>query len=170
MTTSTNNRLINLGYCSSTHGVQGAVVFKLDNPATSLKIGMSVVLDKNQKSQKFIIQDIKIGNKVIVKLKQVQTPEQAKELVGCTLLVHRHDLPELSEDEYYLNDLIGLDIYDQTDKLVGQVVGLSSNGVQDIVIMMLNQQQIELPLVKHFFPTIDIEAKKVVVNLPEVIE
>lgn len=56
----------------------------------------------------------------------------AETLRGTELYVDRDSLPDLSEDEFYQADLIGMDVV-QDDKKVGRVVTIHNFGAGDIL-------------------------------------
>lgn len=71
-------------------------------------------------------------NMVILKLAGVDTPEQAALLRGTVLYINRADVP-LEEGEFFVQDLIGLQVCDaDTDTLYGTLTQVSQTGANDV--------------------------------------
>ena len=72
-----------------------------------------------------------------VQLVGVTDRDQAEALRGRELWLARADLPALARDEFYLADIIGLPVErvrpDGRVQPLGTVVGLTSNGAQDLL-------------------------------------
>ena len=70
----------------------------------------------------------------------------------------------LEDGEYLVDDLIGLDVY-TNDKKVGVVVGVSSNGANDLLSVRGLSKKISLvPFVNAIVPEVDIKNKKIYVT------
>lgn len=81
----------------------------------------------------------------IIKLQGVDNRNQAEALRGATLFVDKGDRPQLEEDEYHVNDLIGLEVFaQQTQENIGIVVNVFSAG-NDLLEVQLHKQPEPLP-------------------------
>ncbi|KAJ9135931.1 hypothetical protein P3X46_033051 [Hevea brasiliensis] len=68
----------------------------------------------------------------------IDTMEQARQLVGSTLLVREEDRPELEEGEFYTCDLVGMRvILKETGDCVGTVVNVFGSGASYLLQVML---------------------------------
>ena len=79
----------------------------------------------------------------------------------------RDKFPRLEDDQWYLNDLIDLDVFDQDGYKMGKVDSFYENGAQVVLKLNLNGEKIELPFVEVFFPYLDISKNKIVMVRPE---
>ena len=70
---------------------------------------------------------------LVVKTKEIATPEQADALRGLKLFVPRNWLPPPDEDEFYLADLIGLEARNLEGVLVGRVTSVQNFGADDLL-------------------------------------
>lgn len=71
-------------------------------------------------------------NMVIMKLAGVDTPEQAAKLRGTVLYIDRDDAP-LDEGDYFVQDLIGLEVRDaDTGETYGTLTQVSQTGANDV--------------------------------------
>ena len=167
-----NNEYVQLGYISGVHGIKGGVVLTLFNPEESiLKKGDKVLLKpKDSQGVEILIEGISFGNKVIVYLEVINDRTKAEKLVSQEIYFPRSAFPEIDSAEYYLADLVGLEIFDhQSQKRLGKVLGFFENRKQVILSMVLNGEKMELPFTRNFFPVIDIAQKRIEINVPEFI-
>jgi len=70
---------------------------------------------------------------LVAKVKELTTKEEADAARGRKLYVHRDQLPEPDEDEFYLADLIGLEGRDADDKVIGKVKAVQNFGADDML-------------------------------------
>ncbi|MGB7415373.1 MAG: ribosome maturation factor RimM [Thermosynechococcaceae cyanobacterium] len=92
----------------------------------------------------------------VVKLAGITTIEQAEQLRQGTILIQATDRPTLADDEYYLPDLVGLDvILQETQKVIGTVVSLVPAG-NDLLEVQLNYSSDKalIPFVRAIVPCV----------------
>ncbi|MFI5389992.1 MAG: ribosome maturation factor RimM [Bacteriovoracales bacterium] len=167
-----NNEYVQLGYISGVHGIKGGVVFTLFNPEESiLKKGNKVFLKpKDSEGVEALIKEISFGNKVIVYLEGINDRDQAEKMISQEIYLPRSSFPEIDASEYYLADLVGLEIFDhQSKKRLGKILGFFENRGQVILSMVVNGEKMELPFTQNFFPVIDVVQKRIEMNVPEFI-
>ena len=70
---------------------------------------------------------------LVVKTKEISTPEQADAMRGLKLFVPRDLLPPPDEDEFYLTDLIGLSARDAAGDAIGRVISVQNFGADDLL-------------------------------------
>lgn len=152
-----------VGFVLKAHGVRGDLCVQPFNQqseslgdAQRIKIGAKVFeLLRSKRSQKFFI----------VSLAGVADRDAAHALKGEPVMMQRQDL-DLGEGEFLLSDLIGLVAYDDNDKRLGVVEGVET-GVQDRLVVVAEDEEFQVPLVDALVPSIDVENKRIVLNLPE---
>jgi 16S rRNA processing protein RimM len=170
-----NEEIVELGSCSSPHGIRGAFTFNLLNSQdSSLKSdGQIILFPKSEKSnlkeegEVFEIDKISFGHKTMVYLKGISDRNIVEAMVPFSIYILRRDLPALEEGEIYLYDLIGcVAIHIETGESLGKVVGIEDNGVQDILVIR-GQEAMDLPYVDAFVGDVDLEKKTIKINPPE---
>jgi len=110
---------------------------------------------------------ISFGNKVTVHLEGITDRNVVEEMIPFSIWIDRSVLPKLDEDEFYLEDLKGLEVFDHASgKKIGVVTSHYDNGMQTILVIN-GDNHFELPLVENFFPVIDIEAGRIEINIPQ---
>lgn len=161
-----------IGKIVAAHGIRGEVKVqpRNSNPEDWNKLGE---FENKDASRTFAIKVTGMSSvNVRVKIKGVDNRNDAEALIGTEFYVNRNKLPELNEDEYYLQDLIGLKICLQTpDKVIGKVARICNFGAGDIIELKLDgQKETEmLPFTKQYVPEINIADGYVIVSSEKMI-
>jgi 16S rRNA processing protein RimM len=92
-------------------------------------------------------------------------------MVPFDIYLSRSVFPELDENEYYLNDLLGLEVFDfVTKKFVGRVIDFYENGAQVILKIKTDSEILELLFIDQYVPEVDLFNGRIEVIIPEMIE
>ncbi len=107
---------------------------------------------------------------LLIKFRGIDTPEQAGSLRGAEFLVERSQAAVLTEDEYYIADLRGLDVV-----LNGQAIGvvndvIDGGGGQLVELCLLNGDTRLVPFRNEFFGEIDLAGKKATLLVDWILE
>jgi 16S rRNA processing protein RimM len=79
-----------------------------------------------------------------VELEGIEDREDAEALRGCKLFVEKSDRPYLEPDEFYTQDLLGMEVFNQlTGEILGKVTDIWPAG-NDLLEVELNQTQPEI--------------------------
>ena len=107
-----------------------------------------------------------------VRLGGVSTREQAEEMRGLRLFAPRDRLPALPDDEFYYSDLVGLDVVDTGGEPLGRVRAVEDFGGGDFLEIRLaaTGKPLLIPFTREAVPTVDLAARRVVVDPPEDVE
>lgn len=100
-------------------------------------------------------------NVVIIKIKGLDDINLVEDFKNKEIEIDRADLPELKEGEYYIEDLIGLDVYTDDGKLLGKLDDIFNTGANDIYQV----NNILLPAIPDVIKKIDIENQKIIVHI-----
>ncbi|MDR0476705.1 MAG: ribosome maturation factor RimM [Desulfobulbaceae bacterium] len=108
-----------------------------------------------------------IKDAVAFRLEGSENRDQAEQLVGYAVALDAHDLPELSDDEYYWCQLVGLDVYDTGMNHLGKVEALFDNGAHDVLVVTgENGKEILLPMVRQIIRRTMVESQPVLLVEP----
>jgi len=103
---------------------------------------------------------------LIVFLEGVADRTSAEALRGAALLIDRDERRQLGSDEFWPEDLVGLEVRDLAGADLGRVVDVIVTGVQDRLVVTCSDQQVEVPFVADLVPVVDVEAGYIVVDPP----
>ncbi len=162
-----NKDYISIGKILNFHGVRGeAKVGYSKNQADFLKQLTDVFICFEKEYKPFKINSVKFNNKfAIIKFDGIDTINDILIYKNCLIYVPQETFEEaLDEGEYLVDDLIGLDVY-SNDKKVGVVVGVTSNGANDLLSVKTLSKKISLvPFVDAIVPDVDLKNKKIIIN------
>ena len=82
------------------------------------------------------------GSSLIAQLEGVDDRTQAEALQGLEIAVGRDELPEPEEDEYYWDDIIGLDVVNQEGVNLGKVTGILETGAHEVLKISGDQERL----------------------------
>ena len=164
------NKYLELGQIVNVKGLKGEVKinsFTEDN--TKFERIPKVFLKRKETLTEYEIE--KVGyhkNQVIIKFKNVNTVEEAENLRNSYIVVDREIFGELPEGVYYIADLIGLDVFTESNEYLGKVDDIFSTGSNDVYVVKdeLGKQKL-LPGIDEVIKQIDLESSKIIVNLIE---
>ena len=105
-----------------------------------------------------------LKNTVVLKIKSIDTIDLATRYIGKNLYVDRNEAVELSSNEYYVMDLIGMNAFCD-GKLVGKVLDVMKTKANDILVISFNDKEVLVPMVSDYIEKVDLE--KELINFRE---
>jgi 16S rRNA processing protein RimM len=103
------------------------------------------------------------GATVVGKLVGIETREEVLALKGQTVSVERAALPEPEEGKFYLADLLGLEVVNETGLALGIVTRTYSNGVHDVIEVVGERTRL-IPWVAAVVKAVDLPKRRVQVE------
>ena len=162
-------QFLQVGVISSTHGLRGEVkVFPTTDDAARFQTLKNVVLDTGREKLDLEIQSVRFFKQfVIVKFKGIDNINDIEKYKGKSLFVTRENAVELEEDEYYIGDLIGMEVYtDDSEERFGVLKDVMETGANEVyIITSENHGEVLLPAIHECIWDMDVEAKKMKVHL-----
>jgi 16S rRNA processing protein RimM len=152
-----------VGYISKPHGLQGEVcVYSLTDFPERFARGasLSLSLPDMPRITLHVAESRPFKGGYLVRFMEITTVEAADRLRGGYLQVPIDDRMPLPEDTYYIDDLIGLDVFTDTGRYLGQIEEVILNPANDIYRV----GQILIPAVSEFVREIDLAARRVTIH------
>lgn len=109
------------------------------------------------------------GHLWLIKLSGVNTREDASRLRGGLIIIPLADRLPLSEDTFYHDQLVGLQVSTVEGEVIGLVVELISTGGHDLLLVDCGPEKAKkvlVPAVKRIVRQVDLAAGSMVVELP----
>jgi len=104
------------------------------------------------------------GKAVVARLEGYDDRDLSAKLTGCDIAISQQQLPELAGDEYYWNDLIGLQVINQDGVNFGTVRKLIETGSNDVLIVDGDRERL-VPYIKgEVIKAINLEEKEIQVD------
>ena len=164
------NKYLELGQIVNVKGLKGEVkVNSFTDDNTKFERIPNVFLKQKGNLKEYSIEKVGYSkNQVIIKFKGVNTVEEAETLRNAYIVVDREIFGELPEGVYYIADLIGLDVFTESNEYLGKVDDIFSTGSNDVYVVKdeLGKQKL-LPGIDEVIKQIDLESGKIIVNLIE---
>jgi len=148
-------KLILVGVISAAHGIKGNVLIKSYTESVENITKLPIIDKNNNPVQLKMIRETSKGDLVCM-LAECKDRNQAEELKGTKLYCPREILPTPSDDEFYIEDMRGLKVLDESGEAIGTILEIANYGAGDIVEIKFNNDSSEMfPFSKELFPTIE---------------
>lgn len=159
-----------VGQLVNTHGVKGELkaVPMTDDPRRFLELEW-VYIDKKGKLEKQNISGVKFFKKfVILKLEGVDNIEAAEKLKGFYMKVDRANAVKLPKGSFFIADIIGSQVYDENNVLLGQLSDVLRTGSNDVYVVKQEAgKELLIPALKSVVTEISLDDKRISVILPK---
>ena len=161
---------LEIGQIVNTFGIKGFVkVYPYVNDITRFDNLKNVYIKLKNQETEFEIEEVKYQkDMVLVKFKKIDTVEDAEKLRNAYIKIDRKDAVPLEEGEYFIADLLGLEVFLDTGEKLGILDDIYNTGSKDIYVVK-NEigKQFLLPYIDEVIKKIDLENEKIIVHLIE---
>lgn len=159
-------KYIECGKIINTHGSHGGV--KLEswcNTPEDLASLKNIYICKNGEYNKIrVLKSAIFKQFVLFDLAGVSDMDEAMSMKGQVVFADRADF-ELEDGEYFIADVIGIDVIDaHTNVIYGKVKDVINRGASDIYVVQTENGERMIPVVDEFIVNVDI-SKGVFVNV-----
>ena len=159
---------LEVGQIVNTFGIKGEVkVTPFTNDMKRFDDLKKVYVTSRKDSKLYKVENVRFHkNMVLLKLENINNPEDAEMLKNAYLEIDREDAIPLEEGTYFIADLIGLEVYSDEGNLLGKVEDIYNTGSNDIYVVKDELgKQILLPGIKDVIKDVQIENAKIIVHL-----
>ena len=161
-----NNSYIECGKIINTHGCKGGI--KLEswcNSPEELALLKKIYIFKDGGYKEFkVIKSSVFKQFVVSQLYGITDMDMAIALKNTVVFADRNDF-QLEEGEYFIADLIGIDVIDIDSKRVyGKLVDTINRGASDIYVVKTENDEVMIPAVEEFIKELDIKNKKMLIR------
>ena len=159
-----------IGQIVNTSGLKGEIKIKpFTDDITKFKNFKTIYVSIKKELKEFEIEHVRFSkNMVFLKLKGIDTIEEAENYRNLYLRIKRDKDEKLEKDTYYIVDILGCKVYTDEQKELGEVVDVFSTGSNDVYVVKDELgKQILLPAIKDVIKNVDIENKLITVHLME---
>ena len=159
---------LEVGQIVNTFGIKGEVkVTPFTNDMKRFDDLKKVYVTSRKDSKLYKVENVRFHkNMVLLKLENINNPEDAEMLKNAYLEIDREDAIPLEEGTYFIADLIGLEVYSDEGNLLGKVEDIYNTGSNDIYVVKDELgKQILLPGIKEVIKNVDLDGEKITVHL-----
>ena len=160
--------LFQIGIITGTHGLKGEVkVFPTTDDKERFLDLDTVLIDTGKELIEKKVQYCKFFKQfVFVKFEGLDDINDVEKYKRCPLKVTRENAVPLEEDEYYVADLLGLTIVDESGVTIGELVDVIETGANDVYeVKTSDGGHVLLPAIKDCILDVDMDEKIILVHM-----
>lgn len=166
----TKNDYIEIGKVVNTFGIKGElkIVSESDFVDYRYAVGKTIYLKLRNTIKEVRVSSYRVhkGN-ILITIDKIYDINEVEKYIGADVLADKLDVPPLEDGEFYIDDVVGLDAYDETGEIIGKVVDVILIPANDLIeIELLNGKKELIPYVDEYI--LEITEDKIVVRLLEV--
>ncbi len=158
---------ISIGKIINFHGIKGEAKVGYSDKSHIERL-KSVFLDNDNKKILLNIETVRFHkNFAIVKFKEINSINEIVEFKGKNIYISKEDLnKKLKKNEFLIDDLIGLKVFDNEENYIGTVEEIQKNIAHDILCIKSNLKEdlILIPFVSEIVPIVDIKQNKIIIK------
>ena len=165
--------LFQVGSITQTHGIKGEVkVFPMTDDISRFKNMKNLLLDGGKDGYiNLEVENVRPQkNLVILKFKGIDNINDIEKYKGKGLYVTKDNRVELKEDEYFIADLIGCDVFldDNSNDKFGKITDVFETGANDVYEITLEDGgTVLVPAIKECIIDVNVDENKMVIHLLE---
>lgn len=152
-----------IGVVVAPFGIKGEVKVRMDTDFPERFEGLEEVWLKSRTGDGRLVQVESVRfhqNAPLVKFKGCDDRNRAEELRGAELRISEDELMELESDQFYLHDIIGLDVYTTGGEHLGRVTEVLQGPANDVYVT----PRAMIPALKQIVREINLEEGKMIIE------
>lgn len=159
-----------LGKIIGKHSFNGEILVKLDtdNPEDFIEMeSVFVEIDKNLIP--FFIENSNLQKTDLlrVKFEDIDSEEEAEELINKELYLPLTLLPELTGNKFYFHEVIGFNVVDSNIGNIGVITGVNDHTPQPLFIIEHKGKEVLIPITDDFIDKVDRKNKIIHLTTPD---
>lgn len=124
-----------------------------------------VTISKEEVAREFAIETVReLKGKILLRLKQVENPEEARKLVGGFVEVEEEQVVKLPPGRYFVFDLVGLEVFTTQRQKIGKIKEIISLPANDVYVVQGDEKQYDIPALKSVVKSIDIRKGEMIIE------
>ena len=157
-----------IGVIAAPHGVRGTLRVKPTGSGRHLREDVQPLVGGMRRR---ILKARETPKGFLVDVEGVEDRMGAGALRGMEIVLDRAELDAPDEDEFYVGDLVGLEVYDSEDGgRVGAVAHVFPTPAHDVLVVWRDDEEVYVPFTLEHVPEVDAEGGRITVKLPEIEE
>ncbi|MGI6021391.1 MAG: ribosome maturation factor RimM [Lachnospiraceae bacterium] len=160
--------MLQLGVITKPHGLKGEVkAFVTGDDPYVFEDYDNVIVQTGKKKIELSIENVRyFKNLTILKFKGLDKIEDIQSFSGSKILIPREDALPLGEYEYYVDDIIGSDVFLDDGTFFGKLKDVLRTGANDVYSVELeDRKEVLIPSIKDCILSVEPDNKKMVIHL-----
>lgn len=159
-----------LGKIVRKYSFKGELLAKLDTDEPEMYENLdSVLIDFGPSLVPHFFESSQLHKSTLLrmKLEDIDTEEDADDLIGASLYLPLTMLPKLQGDKFYYHEIIGFTAIDKTFGPIGEITGVNDTTSQAIFEIDRDGNQVLVPMIDEFINKLDREKKEIHLDVPD---
>jgi 16S rRNA processing protein RimM len=159
--------LLLMGEVIRPHGLEGLLRIKSYAESEESFLGAEMVfLQKGSaEPREYAVTSVRPHKNVhLLKLRGVDSLEEAEELKGAKILIGKDTLNSKGRNEYFWYELIGLEVYLSRGEYVGKIKHILPTGSNDIYVVQEGNKEVLIPAIHDVIQEIDLTKKRMIIS------
>ena len=157
-----------VGIITQTHGIKGEVkVFPTTDDVGRFKKLKQVIMDNGRERLNLEIEGVKFFKQyAILKFKGYDSINDIEKYKSAKLYIKREQAVKLKKDEYFIADLIDMEVVTEDGEYFGKLKDVLTTGANDVYIVTREDgTEVLLPAIKQCVKSIDMEQGRIIVHI-----
>ena len=157
-----------VGVITQTHGIKGEVkVFPTTDDVNRFKKLKEVIMDTGRERLNLEIEGVKFFKQyAILKFKGYDSINDIEKYKSAKLYIKREQAVKLQKDEYFIADLIDMEVVTEDGEYFGTMKDVLTTGANDVYIVTRQDgTEVLLPAIKQCVKSIDTEQGRITVHI-----
>ena len=159
-----SDKLVKVGFIRRRHGLKGAVIVAslTDWPEERFAPGSQMLLSAVDGTE-----DVEVESAApykdawLIRFHGIETPEGAASLKGAYLCIRDEDRASLEDDEFYEDQLLGMQVVSPSGKVLGKIRDVVNMPAHPILEL---DTHLSIPFLRRFVESIDPKKREIILN------
>lgn len=159
-----------LGKIVRKYSFKGELLAKLDTDEPEMYVDLdSVLVDFGPSLVPHFFESSQLHKSTLLrmKLEDIDTEEDADDLIGASLYLPLTMLPKLEGDKFYYHEIIGFTAIDKRFGTIGEITGVNDTTSQAIFEIDRDGHQVLVPMIDEFIKKLDRTKKEIHLEVPD---
>jgi len=160
-----------IGKIGAPHGIQGELkLFSLSDVPDRFETLKTVWwIGPKAERKRLTVAAYRPGERFhLIRFHELTSRENAARLTNGYLALPRSQRGQLPEGQYFIDDIIGLQVENEAGQFIGRVTNIIQTGSNDIyVVQGEGKAELLLPALKEVILNIVLERRRIIVRVPE---
>ena len=159
--------LLLMGEVIRPHGLEGLLRIKsyAQTEESFLRTGVVFLQKGSAEPHEYTITSVRPHKNVhLLKLRGVDSLEEAEKLKGARILMGKDSLYPKRRGEYFWHELIGLEVYLNEGEYVGKIKHILRTGSNDIYVVQEGKKEILIPAIYDVIQEIDLTKNRMIIS------
>ena len=159
------SKLVHVGTFGSPIGLKGEIKVKMLTSNFEFFKMLKVYFNEDASEKWNFIKMRTLNKNLLVHPHDCNNRDDAEKFRGKKIFSQFSNFPKTNKGEYYIRDLIGCSIITVNAKKIGYVVSVNNFGASDLLETKINNKTFYIPMNKDNLVSVDLDKKKIIVNL-----